>query len=111
MENILKKIIFILILIKLTIAVAIAQAPATITGRLVDLNNEPVVGAYVIIQTVDSAYINSTSSDVDGFFSIKSNISKYILFVEHISHEPFFKEFMSGNVGTVVLTEAKNMLI
>lgn len=105
-----KKIVAILVIIKLAISVALAQIPIVITGRLADLNNEAVSGANIIIQTIDSVFIAATNSNSDGVFSIKSNTSQYILLVEHISYEPFFKKFVNGDVGTIILTEAKSML-
>lgn len=105
-----KKIVAILVIIKLTISVALAQIPIVITGRLADLNNEAISGANIIIQTIDSVFIAATNSNSDGGFSIKSNTSQYILLVEHISCEPFFMKFVNGDVGTIILTEAKSML-
>ncbi|MEG0518575.1 MAG: outer membrane beta-barrel protein [Bacteroidales bacterium] len=105
-----KKILSILIITKLTMTVLLAQMTIVITGRLVDLNNEAVVGADIIIQTVDSVFIGATNSNIDGSFSIKSNTSQCILLVEHISYEPFFLKLGNLNIGTIKLTEAKNAL-
>ena len=55
-----------------------------ITGRVTDLNNHPIELAVVIIQTNDSVYVNSTYTDSLGSFSVKAEISPFLLTVQHL---------------------------
>ena len=63
-----------------------------ITGRVTDLNNHPIELAVVIIQTNDSVYVNSTYTDSLGSFSVKAEISPFLLTVQHLLDEGSFEE-------------------
>ena len=45
----------------------------TLTGKVVDENNEPLAYANVILQKADSTYIDGTVTDTCGVFTLNTN--------------------------------------
>jgi hypothetical protein len=91
----------------------------TIFGQLKDTANETVVAATVmLLNTKDSALINYTTSDKDGYFAFK-NIKKtnYILKISHISYMPTQLAVNPNenekeiNFGVIRLKEIANFLM
>ena len=77
----------------------------TIKGKVVNITNQPIDYATVVLQTTDSVYINSTITDTLGIFEIKSELAEYRLVLQHLLYET--KEVESANLKSdiVVLDE------
>ena len=73
-----------------------------ITGRVTDLNNHPIELAVVIIQTNDSVYVNSTYTDSLGSFSVKAEISPFLLTVQHLLYETYQSTYDSLTIGNIL---------
>ena len=81
-----------------------------ITGRLVDDENNYVQYATIVLQTVDSVYINGTISDSLGQFSLRSELDVHSLIVDHISYKTKKVLLSNENLGSILM-EQKNLEI
>ena len=63
--------------------VATLQAQ-TITGKVTDNKNRPVDGATIVLQAIDSTYINASISNVDGTIVLDSLPEDYRLIVQQL---------------------------
>lgn len=83
---------------------------AVITGRVVDVHNDPVMFANVILLN-DSVFISGTTSDEFGGFSIENTSEANAIKVSCIGYEDYFCPVGNrGDIGTIVLQEAYTML-
>lgn len=82
----------------------------TINGRITGKNQEPVEYATVVLQTLDSAYVNSAYSDSTGVFVFHTDISSYRLIVQHLLYETYEKKYFDEYKPVIELTEKENML-
>ena len=78
---------------------------SSIKGKIIDKEGEPVVGAAVIVQTVDSLYINASTTDIEGIFEVKADINRYRLIIQHIMFEVKTLELSGFDAGTIILEE------
>ena len=69
-----------------------------------------VPGVAVVMQTLDSTYINAEVSDADGYFRIRSSVRPYRLVFQHLAYKVLMLESSEDNVGTVYLEDAVNEL-
>ena len=69
---------------------AIVQDKKTITGKIVDANGEPIIGANI----VEKGTTNGTITDIDGNFTLEAS-DKSILLVSFIGYAP--REIVVGN--------------
>ncbi len=98
-----KKIITISILLLATLSV-VAQ---TITGKIIDEQNEPLSYVNCILRTLpDSVYVAGTISDSVGNFQLSAEAGKkYTLQFSIIGYKTIDKTCSVGNLGTIVLQE------
>ncbi|MDR1623755.1 MAG: carboxypeptidase-like regulatory domain-containing protein, partial [Tannerellaceae bacterium] len=93
------------------IATSLAMANAqTITGKVINRNQEPVEYATVVLQATDSLYVNSTYTDSVGHFVFSTDMSVYRLVVQHLLYETYEKSYSGEYAITVELTEKENAL-
>lgn len=94
------KYVFVFLTLLLSVLSLMAQ---NITGKVVNENRKPVEGASVVLQTIDSAFVDVTLTDADGAFEISSQMKSFRLIVQHLSY--FHKEIVSdkADVGTIIL--------
>lgn len=102
-----KTIIFIFLLF---IVFSVSAQRKNIHGRILDKDSLSVPGVAVIMQTLDSVYINAGVSDLDGYFMIESTTRPYRLLIQHIAYKPFSIESSKDNIGTLFLTDNINEL-
>ena len=55
-----------------------------IIGKVIDNKKQPVDGATIVLQAIDSTYINASISNVDGTFVLDSQPEEYRLIVQHL---------------------------
>lgn len=95
----------------LTLAAALltslgAHAQHRLRGRVADANGQPVAQAAVILQTVDSTYINSAVTDSLGAFAIDvtdaNTRPRYRLIVQHVAYETQ-EQTLRGDAGECLI--------
>lgn len=82
----------------------------SITGRIVDTENNPIEFATIVLQTKDSLFINTTYSDSLGYFSFEKPPKIYRLLVQHFMYNSINKESASFDAGEIQLKEKENLL-
>ena len=58
-----------------------------ITGKVTDSQEQPVDGATIVLQTIDSIYINASISNPDGTFILNNQPEEYRLIVQHLLYK------------------------
>lgn len=101
---------FRLILLPLCLFATATAIGQTVTGRIVDEQQQPVAGVAVVMQTPDSVYVDAVASDLEGRFAIASDVRPYRLLFQHLSYDPLTVERSGDDAGTVTLTEATNLV-
>ena len=77
-----------------------------ISGKVMDGKEQPVDGVAVILQTLDSVYVDAVVTDTLGNFRLNHPLDQsYRLIFQHILYNMVEKEITTANVGTVVLEE------
>lgn len=77
-----------------------------ISGKVMDGKEQPVDGVAVILQTLDSVYVDAVVTDTLGDFRLNHPLDQsYRLIFQHILYNMVEKEIITANVGTVVLEE------
>ncbi len=78
-----------------------------ISGKVKDGKELPVDGVAVILQTLDSVYVDAVVTDTLGNFRLNHPLDQlYRLIFQHILYNAVEKEITTANVGTVVLAES-----
>ena len=82
-----------------------------ISGKVMDGKEQPVDGVAVILQTLDSVYVDAVVTDTLGDFRLNHPLDQsYRLIFQHILYNMVEKEITTANVGTVVLEEKEYQL-
>lgn len=80
-----------------------ANAQKSISGKIVDTDNNPIELATIVLQTKDSLFINTTYSDSLGCFSFKETPESFRLLAQHLMYNPINEEFASLDVKIIVM--------
>ena len=75
----------------------------TISGKIIDSEQRPIEGVTIVLQTVDSIYIDASISNADGIFTLNGQQEKYRLIIQHLL---FHTKQVTGNgknAGTIQL--------
>ena len=80
----------------LTIGISAIFAQRTITGKVTDSGNDPIIGANIVVKELPNV---GTISDVDGMYSITVPKGGTVLVFTYTGYESF--EFVIGNSNTV----------
>lgn len=75
----------------------------TITGKVTDPSNQPIDGATVVLQTLDSVFVEATITNTDGTFLLNHQPTRYRLLFQHLLYETLKKEGSGRDAGTFVL--------
>lgn len=98
-----KKVVLILIMFDLFINVGSGQE---ITGKIINATNEPIDGAAVIVQDIDSTFVEASITDSSGCFKMKAiSDLPYRLILQHIAFKTVYREFTTYDVGTIMMEE------
>lgn len=95
-----KKIIFVVFIL---LSLYFNVRAQSITGRVVDTENNPIEFATIVLQTKDSLFINTTYSDSLGYFSFEKSPDIYRLLAQHLMYNPINKEFASFDAGVLIM--------
>lgn len=87
-----------------------AVSAQTVSGRIVDGNNDPVEYATVVLQTADSVYVNTVYSDSAGLFSLNADLNNFRLIIQHLMYEVSENTYSSQNVGAIILQDREHSL-
>lgn len=93
-------LVSILLLLGTLLGTATAQ---TITGKVTDSSDQPIDGATVILQTLDSVFVEATITNTDGTFLLNHQPTRYRLLFQHLLYETLEKEGSEKEAGTFVL--------
>ena len=94
------KKIMILILFLGNIGIFQAQ---TITGRIINDERQPIEGATIVMQTIDSIYIDATLSDTEGTFVLNGQPNEYRLIVQHLLFQTKYIVSNKQDIGVIQL--------
>lgn len=77
----------------------------TVHGQVTDMESNPVDGVAVVLQTLDSVYIDAVITDSLGQFNLGHTADRrYRLLFQHLLYEPFQQEISGADAGTIRLT-------
>lgn len=76
-----------LTLVLLSVLLSVATYAQTLTGKIIDQQNQPVPFANVIALDADSVFINGNVSGEDGIFRIEATEQAALLKVSYIGFE------------------------
>lgn len=83
-------------------------------GKVVDVNNEPIAFANIILrETNNPTIVSGVITNEEGLFEIKSNIKSPIISISYIGFEDWSKALVdieNTDLGNIVLKESKNEL-
>jgi hypothetical protein len=79
-------------------------------GRVIDMQGEPLPFVSVALLTADSTYIQGATSDVDGFFQIKTTDACCILRFSYIGYRTKYIDVNGSEIGTIQMEEDQAML-
>lgn len=82
----------------------------TIKGIVIDHNNLPVENAAIILQTVDSIFVNAICSDSLGSFHLNSELNEFRLITQHLLYETDECVISDINEITIQLKEKNNVV-
>lgn len=104
-----KKILLSISLVFILASVTCAQ---NITGKLVDNNDEPLVGAGVLLLSkADSTYLAGTTTDKDGLFSIAKKDDAGTLMFSFIGYHSVYHTLDgNGNIGIIKMQVDEHLL-
>ncbi len=72
-----------LLLMTLVLGTTLAYSQSIIEGTINDENNTPIIGANILIKNSD----NGTTSDIDGFFKIETEVKSPTLVISYVGYE------------------------
>lgn len=82
---------------------AVALKAQTITGKIVDSNQQPIDGATIVLQTMDSVYIGASISNTDGVFLLNHHPEQYRLIIQHLLYKTRLLSDVKNDIGIVTL--------
>lgn len=75
----------------------------SITGKVTDANTLPVEAATVVLQTLDSVFVEATLTDTAGCFRFDWQLPRYRLIFQHLLYETRWLEGRDSLVGVIPL--------
>lgn len=75
----------------------------TITGKVTNIHAQPIDGATVILQTIDSTFVDAVITDTTGYFRFNRQPASYRLIFQHIMYETFLLTTTGEDAGTITL--------
>lgn len=72
-------------------------------GKIVDVNQQPVDGATIVMQLPDSTYLGAAISAADGTFILEPELESYQLIVQHLLYQTRLVKGPARDAGIIVL--------
>lgn len=82
----------------------------TIQGRVIDTDSCAVDGATVILQSVDSAFVEASITNSEGYFLFHNPQNNFRLIIQHLLYHTFEKTYADIHVGNIVLSPKDHTL-
>ena len=97
-----------LTLVLLSVLLSVATYAQTLTGKIIDQQNQPVPFANVIALDADSVFINGNVSGEDGMFRIEATKQAALLKVSYIGFEEQIIPIQEGktDMGIIKLSDS-----
>lgn len=95
------------ILILLSFAFIQTFQAQTVTGKVVNKELQPIEGATIVMQTIDSIYIDATISDTEGTFVLNGQSNEYRLIIQHLLYKTIQMVGKENDAGIIQL-QSKN---
>lgn len=74
-----------------------------ITGKITDDKQQPIEGATIVLQAMDSTYIDASISNLDGTFLLNHQPEQYRLVIQHLLYKTKQLEGKEKDAGIIVL--------
>lgn len=74
-----------------------------ITGKVTDGKQQPIEGATIVLQAMDSTYIDASISNLDGTFLLNHQPEQYRLVIQHLLYKTKQLEGKEKDAGTIIL--------
>ena len=78
-------------------------AAQTITGKVINIHAQAIDGATVILQTIDSTFVDAVITDTTGCFRFNRQPASYRLIFQHIMYETLLLTTTGEDAGTITL--------
>lgn len=99
------------LLLLCSLASSFGLSAQTISGKLVDEQNQPLLYANVVLLSLpDSAFVSGTISGEDGAFTLEATSQNQIVRISSIGYKTVFKPVSPANIGIVQLVSDAQML-
>ena len=97
------------------IGMAVSLQAQTLSGKLVDEKNEPLVYANIVLQQADSTFVSGKTSDEKGDFRFsKVSEGDYRLVISSMGYQTLYIDLQgfsrSTNLGTLTMEDASQQL-
>lgn len=96
------------IFIAITLSGTAKMTAQEIKGKVADTNFTPIGSATIVLQTIDSTFVDAVISKEDGTFSFSQNITPFILTIQHIAYKTLQQTFRDNNVGVINMASSEN---
>ena len=85
-------------------------AQDAITGRVIDKAGKPIEGTTVVLQSVDSVYVDGTLTDSTGMFRLADAANPFRIVITNIAYKPRIITSSAHAIGDVVMEDGENVL-
>lgn len=82
----------------------------TISGKVIDNEQQQIVGATIILRSIDSTYISASVSDSNGEFILNNEPEEYRLVIQHLSYQTKQITGKGRNAGIIQLQPNEHTL-
>lgn len=79
-----------------TITFTVTAWAQHLTGKVCDTKGEPIEGATIVVQNLDSVVVGACITDSCGQFRLDDTVTPYILIVRHLAYSPFVSKDSVG---------------
>ena len=85
--------------------IPISISAQTISGKLVDEQNQPLPYANVVLLSLpDSTFVTGTVSTEDGTFSLSTTAEKQLVRISSIGYNTLYRPTQPANMGVIQMT-------
>ncbi|WP_059025565.1 outer membrane beta-barrel family protein [Gabonibacter massiliensis] len=82
----------------------------TISGKVIDNEQQPIVGATIVLQNIDSTYVCASVSDINGEFILNNEPEEYRLVIQHLCYQTKQITGKGKNAGIIQLQPNEHTL-
>lgn len=99
-----KYIYFNIIVLLLALSGTTSAVAQEISGKIVDVDLCPIEGATVVMQAVDSTFVDAVITNKDGLFTFSKYTLPFILSIQHLSYVDIQKTFHEADLGVITMS-------